>query len=61
MLDQGRLLDLRNKTSRLAVTGSILLLLKTLQCPINDEQKNEIKEHVIVLLNSVTSNKYVAF
>ncbi|OXU26289.1 hypothetical protein TSAR_012562 [Trichomalopsis sarcophagae] len=57
MLDQGRLLDLRNKTSRLAVAGSILLLLKPLQSPLTDQHKKEIKEHIMVLLESVTSNK----
>ena len=57
MLDQGRLLDLRNKTSRLAITGSILLLLKPLQLPSTDEQKKEIKEHIMVLLDTVSSNK----
>lgn len=57
MLDQGRLLDLRNKTSRLAITGSILLLLKPLQSPLTDEHIKEIKEHIMVLLDSVASNK----
>ncbi|XP_058794679.1 T-complex protein 11-like protein 1 [Phymastichus coffea] len=56
MLDQGRLLDLRNKTSRLAITGSILLLLKPLQHPLIDQHKQEIKEHVMVLLDSVESS-----
>lgn len=56
MLDQGRLIDLRNKTNRLIITGSILLLLKPLQ-NLTDLQKKEIKEHAIVILDSVTSNK----
>ncbi|XP_014218558.1 T-complex protein 11-like protein 1 [Copidosoma floridanum] len=57
MLDQGRLLDLRNKTSRLAITGSILLLLKPLSCSLTDPCKQEIKEHILVLLNTTVSNK----
>lgn len=57
MLDQGRLLDLRNKTSTLAITGSILLLLKPLSCPLTEQHKKEIKEHILILLNSATSNK----
>ncbi|KAJ8675483.1 hypothetical protein QAD02_011269 [Eretmocerus hayati] len=57
MLDQARLLDLRNKTSRLAITGSILLLLKPLPFPMSDQHKSELKEHLLVLLDSATSNK----
>lgn len=57
MLDQGRLLDLRNKTSRLAIVGSVLLLLKPLQYPLSDQHKSEIKEHIMVLMDSVASNK----
>ena len=57
MLDQERLLNLRNKTSRLAVTGSILLLLKPYRCPFTDQHKTMIKDHVAVLLDSVASNK----
>lgn len=56
MLDQGRLIDLRNKTNRLIILGSILLLLKPVQ-NLTDQKKKEIKEHITVLLDSVTSNK----
>ncbi|XP_014227790.1 T-complex protein 11-like protein 1 [Trichogramma pretiosum] len=57
MLDQGRLLDLRNKTCRLVAEGSILILLKPLQVHLTDQQITEMREHITILLNSVTSNK----
>lgn len=61
MLDQGRLLELRDKTSRLSVIGSVILLVNnTVGAPIHGVSsfKKDIKEHLNVLLDSVHSNKY---
>lgn len=62
MLDQGRLLELRDKTSRLSIIGSIILLVNnTVGAPIHGVSsfKKNIKQHLNVLLDSVHSNKYV--
>lgn len=62
MLDQGRLLELRDITSRLSVIGSVILLVNnTIGEPIQGVSsfKKNIKEHLNALLNSVHSNKYV--
>lgn len=62
MLDQGRLLELRDITSRLSVIGSVILLINnTIGTPIHgiSSFKKNIKEHLNVLLDSVHSNKYV--
>ena len=61
MLDQGRLLELRDKTSRLNIVGSILLLVNnTVGPPIHGvlSFKKNLKEHLAVLLDPVHSNKY---
>ncbi|XP_046141868.1 T-complex protein 11-like protein 1 isoform X1 [Osmia bicornis bicornis] len=60
MLDQGRLLELRDKTSRLSIIGSAILLVNnTVGSPIHgvSSLKNEIKQHLNILLDSVHSNK----
>ncbi|XP_043267022.1 T-complex protein 11-like protein 1 isoform X2 [Venturia canescens] len=60
MLDQGRLLDLRDKTSSLNIMGSILLLVNnTIGAPIQGVSsfKKNLKEHLVVLLEPVHSNK----
>ncbi|PBC31744.1 T-complex protein 11-like protein 1 isoform X1 [Apis cerana] len=60
MLDQGRLLELRDKTSRLSIIGSIILLVNnTVGAPIHGVSsfKKNIKQHLNVLLDSVHSNK----
>lgn len=62
MLDQGRLIELRDKTSRLSITGSVILLINnTVGAPIHGVSgfKKDIKQHLSVLLDSVHSNKYV--
>lgn len=62
MLDQGRLLELRDITSRLSVVGAVILLANnTIGAPIHGVSsfKKNIKEHMNVLLDSVHSNKYV--
>lgn len=62
MLDQGRLLELRDITSRLSVIGSVILLVNnTIGAPIHgiSSFKKNIKEHLNALLDSVHSNKYV--
>ncbi|XP_015433465.1 PREDICTED: T-complex protein 11-like protein 1 [Dufourea novaeangliae] len=60
MLDQGRLLELRDKTSRLSVIGAVILLSNnTIGPPIHGVSsfKKNIKQHLNVLLESVHSNK----
>ncbi|XP_032686527.1 T-complex protein 11-like protein 1 isoform X2 [Odontomachus brunneus] len=60
MLDQGRLLELRDITSRLSVVGAVILLINnTIGAPIHGVSnfKKNIKEHLNVLLDSVHSNK----
>ncbi|OAD55150.1 T-complex protein 11-like protein 1 [Eufriesea mexicana] len=60
MLDQGRLLELRDKTSRLSIIGSVILLVNnTVGAPIHGvlSFKKNIKQHLNVLLDSVHSNK----
>ncbi|XP_011633237.1 T-complex protein 11-like protein 1 isoform X1 [Pogonomyrmex barbatus] len=60
MLDQGRLLELRDITSRLSIVGSVILLINnTIGAPIYGVSsfKKNIKEHLNVLLDSVHSNK----
>lgn len=60
MLDQGRLVELRDKTSRLSIIGSILLLTNnTVGASIQGVAKFKIslKEDLTVLLDSVHSNK----
>jgi len=62
MLDQGRLLELRDITSRLSIIGSVILLVNnTIGAPIHgiSNFKKNIKEHLNALLDSVHSNKYV--
>ncbi|KAL0109409.1 hypothetical protein PUN28_014466 [Cardiocondyla obscurior] len=60
MLDQGRLLELRDITSRLSVVGSVILLVNnTIGAPIHgiSSFKKNIKEHLNALLDTVHSNK----
>lgn len=60
MLDQGRLVELRDITSRLNVVGSVILLVNTtIGAPIHGVSsfKKNIKEHLNALLDSVHSNK----
>lgn len=60
MLDQGRLLEIRDKTSRLSVIGSILLIVSnTVGAPVQGVAsfKSNMKKHLNVLLESVHSNK----
>ncbi|XP_050454121.1 T-complex protein 11-like protein 1 isoform X2 [Cataglyphis hispanica] len=60
MLDQGRILELRDTTSRLSVIGSVILLVNnTIGAPIHgiSSFKKNIKEHLNALLDSVHSNK----
>ncbi|XP_028050230.1 T-complex protein 11-like protein 1 isoform X1 [Monomorium pharaonis] len=60
MLDQGRLLELRDITSRLSIVGSVILLVNnTIGAPIHGVSsfKKNIKEHLNALLDSVHSNK----
>ncbi|XP_076181324.1 T-complex protein 11-like protein 1 isoform X2 [Ptiloglossa arizonensis] len=59
-LDQDRLLELRDKTSRLSIRGAVLLLVNnTVGAPIHGVSsfKKNIKEHLNVLLDSVHLNK----
>lgn len=63
MLDQGRLLELRDINSRLSVVGSVILLVNnTVGAPIHgiSSFKKNIKEHLNALLDSVHSNKYIS-
>lgn len=60
MLDQGRLLELRDRTCRLSITGSVILLANnTVGAPIHgiSSFKKNIKQNLSVLLESVHSNK----
>lgn len=60
MLDQGRLLELRDKVNRIAIVGSILLLCgNTIGAAVRGVAafKKNIKQHLDVLLDSVHSNK----
>ncbi|KAG5312775.1 T11L1 protein, partial [Acromyrmex insinuator] len=60
MLDQGRLLELRDITCRLSIVGSVILLVNnTIGGPIHGvlSFKKNIKEHLNALLDSVHSNK----
>ncbi|XP_066585713.1 T-complex protein 11-like protein 1 isoform X2 [Prorops nasuta] len=60
MLDQGRLIELRDKTSRLSIIGTIILLVNnTIGAAIYSVSsfKLNIKEHLNILLESVHSNK----
>ncbi|XP_026669131.1 T-complex protein 11-like protein 1 [Ceratina calcarata] len=60
MLDQGRLLEMRDKTNRLSIIGSVILLVNnTVGAPIHGVSsfKRNIKQHLNVLLDSVHSNK----
>jgi hypothetical protein len=56
MLDQGRIIDLRNKTNKLTINVSILTILSA-TCPLRHQHINTIKEHMMVLLDSINSNK----
>lgn len=59
MLDQGRLVELRDKTSRLSIIGSILLLTNNTVGPSIQgvaKFKTTVKEDLTVLLDSVHSN-----
>ncbi|CAL7944480.1 unnamed protein product [Xylocopa violacea] len=60
MLDQGRLLEMRDKTNRLSIIGSVILLVNnTVGASIHGVSnfKKNIKQHLNVLLESVHSNK----
>lgn len=60
MLDQGRLLELRDKINQLTIIGSVLLLCgNTIGAAVQGlaDFKNTIKEHLDVLLKSIHSNK----
>lgn len=60
MMDQGRLVELRDKTCRLCVVGSVLLVTNnTIGAPVQGVAsfKDNIKQHVGVLLESVHSNE----
>ncbi|KYQ54507.1 T-complex protein 11-like protein 1, partial [Trachymyrmex zeteki] len=60
MLDQGRLLELRDITSRLSIVGSVILLVNnTIGASIHGVSsfKKNIKEHLNALLDSIHSNK----
>ncbi|CAK9805434.1 T-complex protein 11-like protein 1 [Anthophora plagiata] len=60
MLDQGRLLEMRDKTNRLSIMGSVILLVNnTVGASIHGVSsfKKNIKQHLNVLLDSVHSNK----
>ncbi|XP_011296887.1 T-complex protein 11-like protein 1 isoform X2 [Fopius arisanus] len=63
MLDQGRLLELRDKINHLAIVGSTLLLCSnTVGAPVQGVAafKKNVKEHLNILLDSVHSNKALA-
>ncbi|KAK0097881.1 hypothetical protein PV326_013077 [Microctonus aethiopoides] len=60
MLDQGRLLELRDKINRLSIIGSVMLLCSnTVGAPVQGvaKFKKNIKEHLEALLDNVHSNK----
>lgn len=60
MLDQGRLLELRDKTNRISIISSVLLLVNNIAGAaiqgVSSFKKN-IKDHLNVILESVHSNK----
>ncbi|XP_020711995.1 T-complex protein 11-like protein 1 isoform X2 [Athalia rosae] len=59
MMDQGRLVELRDRTSRLSVVGSVLLVTNnTVGAPVQGVAsfKQNIKQHITLLLDSVHSN-----
>ena len=61
MLDKGRLIELRNKINRLGIIGSIYLVANNIiGAPIQGVAsfKQNIKQNLSVLLESVNSNKY---
>ncbi|XP_012273619.1 T-complex protein 11-like protein 1 isoform X2 [Orussus abietinus] len=55
MLDQGRLMELRDKTCRACIIGSILLLCAPVLSVTSF--KKSLKEHVAILLEPVHSNR----
>ncbi|XP_043483157.1 T-complex protein 11-like protein 1 isoform X1 [Leptopilina heterotoma] len=60
MLDQGRLLELRDKTNRMSIISSVLLLVNNIAGPAIhgiSSFKKQIKDHLNVILESVHSNK----
>ncbi|XP_051173039.1 T-complex protein 11-like protein 1 isoform X2 [Leptopilina boulardi] len=60
MLDQGRLLELRDKTNRMSIISSVLLLVNNIAGPAIQgvsSFKMKIKDHLNVILESVHSNK----
>ncbi|XP_033330985.1 T-complex protein 11-like protein 1 [Megalopta genalis] len=60
MLDQGRLIELRDKTNRLSIMGAVILLANnTIGPPVHGVSsfKKSMKQHLSVLLESVNSNK----
>ncbi|XP_078052236.1 T-complex protein 11-like protein 1 isoform X2 [Augochlora pura] len=60
MLDQGRLIELRDKTNRLSIMGAVILLINnTVGPPVHGVSsfKKSMKQHLSVLLESVNSNK----
>lgn len=62
MLDQGRLLELRDKTNRMSIISSVLLLVNNIAGPAIQgisSFKKQIKDHLNVILESVHSNKLV--
>lgn len=62
MLDEARLSELRNRVNRLGIIGSIYLMANNvIGAPIQGVSsfKQNIKQHLSVLLESVNSDKYV--
>ncbi|XP_014295014.1 T-complex protein 11-like protein 1 [Microplitis demolitor] len=60
MLDQGRLLELRDKINRLTIIGSILLICGSTVGGLMqdvDKFKKNVKQHLDVILDTVHSNK----
>ncbi|XP_046747863.1 T-complex protein 11-like protein 1 isoform X2 [Diprion similis] len=60
MMDQGRLVELRDRTCRLCITGTVLLVTNnTIGAPLQGVTsfKNNVKQHLAVLLESVHSNE----
>ncbi|XP_034937275.1 T-complex protein 11-like protein 1 [Chelonus insularis] len=60
MLDQGRLIELRNKVNRLTIIGSIILICNStigMTAQAAEKLKKNIKKHLDVILDSVHSNK----
>ncbi|XP_015515522.2 T-complex protein 11-like protein 1 isoform X1 [Neodiprion lecontei] len=63
MMDQGRLVELRDRTCRLCIAGSVLLVTNnTIGAPLQGVTsfKNSMKQHLAVLLESVHSNEELA-